>query len=74
MAGKFCTTLHTIVKFLIPTWLIANLKSDQLIFNDHLCAIIKMVKKGMLREVSERRYQLTPKALMTLQKKVPDDS
>ena len=34
----------------------------------------KMVKKGMLREVSKRRYQLTPKALTTLRKKVPDNS
>ena len=47
MAGKFCTTLHAIVKFLIPTYLIANLKSDQLIFNDHLCAI----KDGQKRYV-----------------------
>jgi hypothetical protein len=55
VAEKFCTTLDAIVKFLIPTYLIAKLKSDQLIFNDHLCAIKDGQKRYMKEKVGTKR-------------------
>ena len=40
-------------KYILHTYLFANLKSDQLIFNDHLCTI----KDGQKRYVRTSMYQ-----------------